>query len=152
MVYKWKFTMPVSAEVAGKVLERIERQNGCVNPQLILDESREESSPLHKCFEWNDGVAAEKYRLSQAGMIIRNLTVVVEGNEHNEPVRAYVNVQSKAPKKTGEFINIKSALQSGETRNILLQNAKNELREFQKKYDSLVELAGILSEIKKLIA
>ena len=152
MVYKWKFTMPVPADVAGKELERIEAKNGYVNPQLVLDESREESAPLHKCFEWNDTIAAEKYRLVQAGNIIRLLNVVVEEQEHTEPVRAYVNIRTEAPTRTGEFINVKSALESADSREIVLKNAKNELKEFEKKYNGLVELADILAEIRKLIA
>ena len=152
MVYKWKFNMGCPAETAGKELERIEAKHGQVTPELVLDESREESAPLHKCFEWNDTIAAERYRLSQAGSIIRNLIVVVEGYENKEPVRAYVNIQTEAPTKTGAFINIKSALSSEDTKEIVLQNAKNELKEFQKKYSNLKELVDIFAAIEKLIA
>ena len=150
MVFKWKYTMPVSADVAGKELGRIEAERGCVNPQLVLDESREESSPLHKCFEWNDGIAAEKYRLNQAGLIIRNLVVVLDECEHQEPVRAYVNIQKEAPAQTGEFINIVSAMQHTETREVVMANALRELQEFKKKYKSLNELFGVFAEIDKL--
>ena len=35
-------------------------------PAQIVDMARDSSTELHKCFEWNDTVAAEKYRLEQA--------------------------------------------------------------------------------------
>ena len=142
--------MGVPAATAGAELERIEHKYGQVSPKLVLNESRKETAPLHKVFEWNDSVAAEKYRLQQAGGIINNLVVVLDEYEHKEPVRAFVNVTNNAPTRSGEFISVVSAMQSEETRKVVLQNALRELKEFQKKYKDLGELAGIFNEIKKL--
>lgn len=150
MVYKWRFTMPVSAEVAGKELERLEGEHGKVTPSLVLEESRKKTAPLHECFEWNDSIAAEKYRLNQAGLIINNLVVVLDEYEQHEPVRAFVNITRSAPAKTGEFINVVSAIQQKEARDIVMENALKELQEFKKKYKQLSELSNIFAEINKL--
>lgn len=150
MVYQWRFSMGIPAETAGVELERIERKHGQISPKLVLDESRKESAPLHKIFEWDDSIAAEKYRLQQAGSIINNLVVVLDEYEHKEPVRAFVNVVANAPARNGEFVSIVSAMQSEEAREAVLQNALRELKEFQKKYKDLGELAGIFAEIGKL--
>lgn len=150
MVYKWRYTMPVPAEKAGAELERLEKKHGHISPQIVLDSSRKENAPLHKCFEWNDTTAAEKYRLTQAGQIINNLVVVLDEYEHHEPVRAFVNVVKNAPARAGEFLHISSAMQEDESREIILANALRELKEFEKKYKELGELAGIFSEIGKL--
>jgi cell fate (sporulation/competence/biofilm development) regulator YlbF (YheA/YmcA/DUF963 family) len=150
MVYQWRFTMAVSAETAGKELERVEHKHGKVTPELVLEESRSKKAPLHKIFEWNDSVAAEKYRLTQAGQIINNLVVVLDEYEQHEPVRAFVNVNANAPKKTGEFINIVSAIQQEDTRAIVVANALRELQEFKKKYKQLTELSSVFAEIDKL--
>ena len=150
MVYKWRFNMGVSAETAGEELERVEHKHGKVTPELVLEESRKEKAPLHKCFEWNDSIAAEKYRLNQAGQIIRNLVVVLDEYQQSEPVRAFVNIESEAPAKTGKFINVVSAMKKEETRAAVLANALRELQEFTKKYQGLDELAGVFSEINKL--
>lgn len=150
MVYKWKFNMGVPAETAGAELERMEKKHGVVTPKLVLEESRGKTAPLHKCFEWNDSIAAEKYRLNQAGQIIKNLVVILDDYQQSEPVRAFVNVVSETPAKTGEFINIVSAIQAEETRTTVLANALKELQEFKKKYKGFEELAGIFTEIDKL--
>jgi cell fate (sporulation/competence/biofilm development) regulator YlbF (YheA/YmcA/DUF963 family) len=150
MVYQWRFTMAVSAETAGKELERVEQKHGKVTPELVLEESRSKKAPLHKIFEWNDSVAAEKYRLTQAGQIINNLVVVLDEYEQHEPVRAFVNVNANAQKKTGEFINIVSAIQQEDTRAIVVANALRELQEFKKKYKQLTELSSVFVEIDKL--
>jgi hypothetical protein len=150
MVYQWKISQPVSAETAGKEFERLEQKHGHISPKLVLDESRSEKAPLHKCFEWNDNVAAEKYRLSQAGLLIRSLTVIIDEHEQTEPVRAYVNVVPEAPARRGEFINITSALKDSEMRDVTLGNALRELKEFEKKYKHLTELSALFSEVDKL--
>ena len=44
--------------------------------QALVNVSREEDSPTHGLFTWDDSVAAEKQRLREAGVAIRNLVVV----------------------------------------------------------------------------
>ena len=63
MVYKWKerAQIRVSADVAGRVCEELEK-DGALTPKRLLDVSRAEDAPLHDAFEWNDGIAAEKYQ------------------------------------------------------------------------------------------
>ena len=68
MTYKWKLPgiIPVEAQEAGEELDRIYKKYGELQPSTIVDESRDSSAPLHKCFEWDDQTAAEKYRETQA--------------------------------------------------------------------------------------
>lgn len=39
-------------------------------PQQILEKARDESTELHKCFTWDDSIAAEKYRIQEARQIV----------------------------------------------------------------------------------
>ena len=70
MQAEWKIKGIFKAE-AQKVADEIGENK--VTPQEVLEKARDENSELHKCFEWNDSVAAEKYRLQQARAIIINL-------------------------------------------------------------------------------
>lgn len=54
-------------------LRRIYENTGALTPQSVVDIARPKGSPLHSHFEWNDKVAGEKYRLSQAGELIRSV-------------------------------------------------------------------------------
>lgn len=73
--------------------ERIERKHGVVSPDNLLEESRPAGAVLHGLFEWDDTVAAEKFRAEQARDIIGNIAVVrILGNQPQEPVRAFVNI------------------------------------------------------------
>ena len=45
-------------------LERIARSapDGVLTPSAVVESARDEGSPLHDKFEWDDGVAAEAWR------------------------------------------------------------------------------------------
>lgn len=152
MVYNWKYNMPVKAQVAGEEIERIEAKHGAVTPQILVDESKDDTAVLHKLFEWDDEKAAEKYRLSQAGNIIRNLTVTVADIKTNKPVtvRAYVSTQSEHDEKSF-YISTGRAFKVPETREAVIAQALRELREFQRKYGALVEFANTCDKIAEVL-
>lgn len=147
MVYQWRFAMGVPAQTAGNEFERIERKHGHITPEIVLDESRAEDSALHSCFEWNDEVAAEKYRIQQATHLIVNLTVFSEHTEQKAPVRAFVNVSTE---RKGSFISVSSAMQATKTREVVLKNALRELESFKAKYKNLVEFSELFAAIEKI--
>ena len=148
MVYGWKFNLPVDAQIAGEELERIEGKFGALTPENVLDESRDVNSVLHSCFEWDDTIAAEKFRLSQAHHIICNITCTVKPAINDSPreivTRAFVNVSDETK---GKFIAINTALSQNDTRQRVLKNALAELRMFQNKYQIYAELAGVCKAI-----
>ena len=150
MVYDWKRNMPIRAQAAGEYLETLEQAHGEITPKIVLDSARSEDCLLHPCFEWNDGVAAEKYRETQARFLIRNLVVKVEQADSTpQAVRAYVNVAQDTG-TTGSFIAVKTAMDDAEMRAQFLKNALRELQAFQEKYKNLSELAGVFSAINTL--
>jgi len=147
--YEWKRNMPVKAQEAGEFLEGLEKEHGEITPKIVLNSARSEDALLHSCFEWDDSVAAEKYREDQAGFLIRNLVVnvVTTGSKEPQRVRAYVNV---SPTNTGSFIAVKSAFEGEATRMQILRTALRELQAFQSKYKQYQELAGVFAEIDAL--
>lgn len=148
MIYKWKLPglIPVDAQVAGEELQRIYHEKGTLNPVDIVDESRDSAAPLHPCFEWDDVVAAEKYRQTQAQMIVRSI-VTIQESDKKEPqeVRAFVHVQES-------YHPISVVIGSKEQMEELLASALSELKAFQRKYNSLVELSLVFDAIEKVIA
>lgn len=149
MVYEWKYNMPIKAQVVGEHFEELEKQQGHITPKVVLESARSETSVLHPCFEWNDDVAAEKYRETQAGLLIRNLTVkmIAPEKEQSEPVRAYVNIRQT---DTSEFISVRNVLMDEELTRKMLEQAKNELNAFVKKYSALRELSNVFDAIAEV--
>lgn len=149
-------TWNVSAQRVGEELELIERQNGEITPQAVVDKARPEDSVMHKCFEWDNEKAAEKYRLSQAGTLIRCIVVVPEkdDNKVTMPVRMFVNQNpiNGGQKASASYINLRSAFDNPETRAVVLANAKYELNIFRSKYSQLKELEKIFDEIDQILS
>ena len=153
MVYKyeWRFQQSVSADVVGKEFERLEEENGSLNAVDVVESAKLEDSPLHNMFEWDDTIAANKYRISQASYYIRTL-IKTEITEDEQPksFRAYVNINSN-PLSAGVYENTPKALSKEETRKLVLNNALKELVSFQKKYNTLSELAVVFSAIDTVV-
>ena len=55
----------------------VERDHGVLNPRTVLDAARDPGSILHRYFEWNDGDAAEQYRLLQVGSLVRHVRLTI---------------------------------------------------------------------------
>lgn len=137
--------MKVSAQIAGEELERIYQENGELDPAHVVEESRPENAPLHPCFEWNDAVAAEKYREYQAQSIIQNVTVETEHLTTDAPIRAFVHVQNT-------YMPVDIVLNDAEKAEELLMSALRELKSFQRKYNSLSSLQPVFEAIQEVCA
>lgn len=145
MVYKWKnYKYSVPAEVVGKHFQKLEKKEGTLTSQNVLESARSEKSPIHSLFEWDDTKAAEQYRLKQAAQLICNLTVEIETDDKPIECRAYMDVSEA---KVGSFINVQSAFQSEESRDVVLRRALNELSAFKTKYKNLLELQDVFDVI-----
>lgn len=154
--FSWKpgAQFPVEAKVAADTIRALQMKLGkdSITAQELLDNSRDPDAPLHSCFEWNDTVAAEKYRRWQAAHVINSITVTIKQDDM-EPIttRLFINVQPVAPKKQGEFVGINIAFDNPDYRKQILSNAAIELRSFQRKYQTYKELNGVFNAIDSFV-
>lgn len=145
---------PVDAETAYKHFEEIDRENGQLTPALLLESSRPADSVMHTCFEWNDTVAAEKYRLKQAhGMIANMMCVPVvfeQDAKEPEPIRAWHSVSGH--KDAGVYRPLSVVANDTGMRAQILENALKDLKDFERKYAVLGdELGGIMTAIDETV-
>ncbi len=150
MVYQWSYNVSgVDANVAGQIFEEIEKKTGALTKEAVVEEARPESSPLHGCFEWDDNIAAEKYRCEQARLLICNLRVVYEDKTKEEGkliTRAYVSTSEKRSDRA-QYMTVEKALSDEKTRLLVLHTAMDELRIFKGKYSTLNELGEVMTAI-----
>lgn len=75
-------------------LQSIYDQHGRLTPAIVLDEARPKRSPLHRHFQWDDGIAAEEFRKVQARDLIQSVKIVrIREDSTNARVRAYTSVR-----------------------------------------------------------
>lgn len=140
MNVEWKITGVFKAD-AQKCYEEI-GDTACT-PESVLEKARKKNSELHKCFEWNDGIAAEKYRLNQARRLIQLL--VVTPKDVSTPVRAFqISSERNKYKPIREFFLDNNEYVA------LLERAKSELRYIRNRYKSIAELESVFEAIDAL--
>lgn len=139
---KWNIPLYKDIEPT-KVFEELKSIGESCTPEQIVEFAKNENTEIHKCFEWNDDVAAQKYRLQQARQIVCNLVVVETPNK--EPVKYRVMQHIDTGYKETRLI-----LQNKDEYTQLLQTAKSELTSFRNRYKNLVELENIFKEIDLL--
>jgi hypothetical protein len=144
MTYKWKDGSRIKADPQKAIAQmQALEQAGNLSAKGLLDANRPEDAPLHNEFEWNDGVAAEKYREQQARHIINSIVMV---QEDAQPVRNFFKVSDG----NSNYTSLSVIMERQDTREALLRQARRELAAFEMKYKVLEELAGVFNEIHKV--
>ena len=79
-------------ELERKELEAMAASNnGVVTVDMVIDAAKNEDSPLHSHFEWDNDKAAENYRRWQARALIARCKITIASSEGVE-VRAFVSL------------------------------------------------------------
>lgn len=147
-VATWRSGPCVFKADAQKVADEISSIGLSVKPEEIVDKARDESTELHKCFEWDDTKAAEKYRVYQARKIVCHLIVKeVDDEQQKQEVRFFYKTDSQEGYKPVSYI-----MRNEDEYQKLLDRALSELKAFQKKYSTLKELDGLFDAINALTA
>lgn len=146
IVAKWSSTGTRFGADAQKCYEEIMEicdDVASASPRDILDKARDESTELHKCFTWDDSVAAERWRINEARLVTRQLVIKeVEVPKDRPEVRLFFKTDNESGYKPTHII----VRQEDEYKK-LLERAWAELRAFKGKYSMLEELREILELI-----
>lgn len=151
MVYQYRVQHlhKAPAQVAGEICEQLEKSENGLSPKTLLDASRPADAPLHGEFEWDDDIAAEKYREEQARCLIKNLRVVAAEVDDGTCTRAFVNVVING--EPGRFHNVRTVLEDDTLRERLMQKARKDCEMFIEKYKNLQQLSSVIREMRKVV-
>lgn len=122
------------------VLMHIYEHEGALTPQAVLEHGTDPDSVLHGFFEWDDSEAARRFRLSQAGELIRRCKITVQtGPEEVRRVRAFTHVAPRA-----SYVPTEKALV--ESRDVVLQQCLRDISALRRKYADLVDFDVVLRQ------
>lgn len=71
--------------------------DGVLKPEFVLDAARDPNHPLHSRFEWDDSVAAERFRREQAHRLIQKANISYRAPGDDGPprlTRAFIAVRA----------------------------------------------------------
>lgn len=144
------------AVIFGERVDLLQEQLGhAPSSAEVLEDARDENSPLHQMFNWENEDAAEKFRKIQASVLLSSLVVRVEimqGSKSQEiemPVRVSVRGGEKGASKGRE--HIRDVLSNRELRDRMLEGAANELISLQRRYSYLTELSRVFHEVDLVV-
>lgn len=141
-VITWAFPHKGNAEKCYRECETLSE----VTPENVLDKARDDSTELHKCFEWDNSIAGEKYRLIQARDVIRHFVIEYKKDEEEpQKIRTY-----QISTTTNQYKPTRVILQNHDEYAALLERAKDELRDIQRRYNTLAELEEVFAAIDAL--
>lgn len=157
--------IPRIGTAAAAALEQMVEQHGeLLNPRAVVDAARDPESALHPYFTWEDGVAAEQWRLFEAGVLVRRIKVfIVKPSTEARTVevhlerpetdaistRRFVSLPSHR-NSSGGYLPVERVLSDVERRGELLATALRELRGLRDKYQILEELADVWTALERI--
>jgi hypothetical protein len=144
----------INQRIIEKELLRIEKKHGALTPKAVVEESRPKEAVLHHHFTWDNNKAAQAYREWQARQVIS--VVTFQHPQMDTPMRTFQNVVLECRNEDGElesrhvYLRVKDIMKDPATRAQILERAHREASEWALKYKSLIELAEIISVIRKV--
>ena len=127
------------------------RGGGLLRPAAVVEAAKNEDSPLHGAFEWDDGEAAQKYRLLQAQTLIRSFKVEIErnGQTHTVPVFIGISTDRTGEKSDNPYRLLEQVTKKPDLMKIAVQDALDQLDALRNKYAHLQELADVWAAVDK---
>lgn len=136
------------------ILEEIEviRSVGALTPERIVDFASNPNTALHTQFTWDDGAAAEQWRLAEARKIIQvHVRMLPTGDGSEVMQRAYVSMRktNPAPGPRNEYLVTANVLDDADLRQQFILAQLDRMAAIYKG-NPLVELLPIAKAIDKV--
>ena len=127
---------------AQKVAEEIMAIGEAATPLQIVEKAKDVNSELHRCFTWDNDIAAAKWRLHEARTLVCHLVIQTGNDDEDAPeIRFFHRIDSGGYKQAELIFRREDEYQA------LLKQALADLQAFKRKYKNLQELDYILDLI-----
>jgi len=124
-----------------------EKSGGRLTAADVLEDAKDQSSPLHDFFEWDDGKAAHEHRLEQAGHLIRTVRVEVTTEKRTISVVKYVRDPTE---KSGYVETLRLRDQKDLARDAIRAEITRVLAALERAQD-IAEALGVEDEIQDIV-
>lgn len=153
------------AQVYGEYLYKLSEETGDgLNPAYVVEKAEDIKSPIHDYFEWDNTEAARKYRLRQAGELMRSIVVEYQCDGKRGDTRMFMNVHSEdiyndeeeSEEGSRKYIYIEKVVNNKGYLEQIIDDAYAEMKSWNRKYKRYASwkefkvFTTIFSEIDKL--
>lgn len=125
-----------------ELLLAVRAKHGRLTPELVVKDATDPDHPLHQEFEWDDRVAAGKYRRVQARELIRSVRVsYAAADGRPTEIRAFQSVR----RPTGFVYEPTDEVARDDiAAKVLLADMEREWHALRKRYDSFAEFWALV--------
>jgi len=143
IIYGWRNGIfAADPNKIGKEIKGIE----IINPEAIVKKAEDNTTELHKCFEWDNSKAAHNYRKHQARKIISDLEIVEIRTPKKEPkilnISAYESIKNDDKKR--EYVNILEGIKYEPDREKIMDGIKTLLAQATYKLEKYNEVINMI--------
>lgn len=139
------------AQIIGSYLDKKFPGGNCTAEEVV-DVAKSSRSPIHKYFDWDDTSAARKYRLQQAGQMIRCVVLNIEDSDNEIPKMVSIKFETNHGIKRS-YVNTEKAFNIPDAMDQVLAEAIQNLKGWEKRFRMFKnheKLSRIFAEIRKL--
>lgn len=129
-------------------LTGIYQKYGELTAQAVVEEARPETAPLHHRFEWDDAIAGEAYRCTQAAELIRSVRIqyAIDPKGERKYIRAFSSLRDGGDTERGGYVPTEELVQDELATKILLKQCEREINDLKRKYGHLKEFAELIRQ------
>ena len=129
------------AQIIGTHFDQI---GGTPTPDQIVDKAQDNSSPIHKYFEWDDTEAARQHRLFQARNIINHLLVEITIDGEKRMTKAFHSVDIMMGDETVDrkYASVEIIVQDKDLKEQVIKRALEEVNAWQARWLDYSEVFG----------
>lgn len=117
--------------------------DGALTPEIVVNAAKDQKSPIHNYFQWNNDKAAVSYRLWQARQLIASVDIQIT---EERKVRKFINVIVK-----DEPLYLERKKITAQYGDQIRQNALTDLGTFVKRYYGFESVSDLVTIIEKLL-
>jgi hypothetical protein len=124
-------------EIVATSLRSMWEERARLVPEEVVDAAREPEHPLHGFFEWDDSEAAHRWRVWQAGQLIRSVQILVtattNGDSEEFKIREWIPARSVGVGH-GSYVPQDAINDSPERQERLLRQMRRDLAGIERRY------------------
>lgn len=135
-----------------RVVERLHEleRDGRLQPADVVTDARDPTSPLHSHFEWDDSVAAERHRLSQARTLIRSVKIHVTVRDTPLSVVGYIRDPELQDTRNPGYRNVLQLRTEEDSARAAIIEEMKRVANAARRAKSLAAVLGLTDQIEEI--
>lgn len=134
--------------IVERELVRIEKANGVLLPETIVEAAVPKAAVLHPFFTWDNSKASHLYRLWEARKLIHSVRVVYTGSKEPLRVRAFLHISND---DDYGYMSTARIMADEDLRDEVVQRARRELIVWRNRYATLDAFAKVFEAIDETV-